>query len=250
MNPRALAAGSRSAAGLALFAALGALQCAAGAERWQLAMVAASDYVHRGLSQSDGEPALQAGIRYLFDSGVYAGVWGSTVSNARTPFRGAAGRLEVSYMAGFALAMAEDWDFDLALVRYEYPDSDAFVEYGYAELSASVGYRERLRFTAAFSRNATMYTRDGLQHNARTRAWELVGQQPLGARLSWTAGAGYFELREGDGTGYGYFSTGLAARVARLDFELQYIDTRRGERLFGRLAGPRVVLALMASIQP
>lgn len=248
MNGRALAAVTRPAAGLALFAALGVLQCAAGAERWQLAAVAASDYVHRGLSQSDGEPALQAGLNYFSGPGVYAGVWASTVSNARTPFRGAGGRLEVSYMAGLATAVSETWDFDLALVRYEYPDSDSAVGYNYTELSASFGYRERLRFTAAVSPDATLYTRHGLQRNTQTRAWELVGQQPLGRQLNWTAGAGYFELRA-DGTGYGYFSTGLAARLSGLDVELQYIDTLRGERLFGRLAGPRLVLALMASFQ-
>jgi uncharacterized protein (TIGR02001 family) len=236
----------RAVAGPALYAVLGALQCAVAGERWHLSALAASDYVHRGLSQSDNRPALQAGASYRFVSGVYAGVWGSTVSNARTPFPDAAGRFEVSYMAGYAMALGDSWDFDVALFRYEYPDSDAVVSYGYTELAASLGFDDRLRLTLATSRDATIYTRSGLAHDITTYAWELTGRHPLGARLSGLAGVGYLDFRNGADTGYTYFNVGLAARLANMDLEMQYFDTRNGEQLFGRrLAGPRVVLALM-----
>lgn len=39
-----------------------------------------SDYLFRGVSQTNQEPAVQGGIEYAADSGFYVGVWGSSVS--------------------------------------------------------------------------------------------------------------------------------------------------------------------------
>jgi uncharacterized protein (TIGR02001 family) len=245
LKPSALA--PRAVICLALWAAGGAWQCA-GADRWHAGALATTDYVQRGLSQNDGDPSFQAGATYRFGSGVYAGVWGATVSNARTALRGAAGRFEVNFLAGYAQPWGEALEFDVAWLRYEYPDSDAPVDYGYTELMASISYRDQLRFSGAASRNATLFTRRGLEYNIRTFAWELAGEHPLSSRLSWIGGAGYLDFRGGNARGYAYFSTGLAARLERLDMELQYMDTRQGEQLFGRrLAGPRVVLSLLVS---
>lgn len=238
---------SRAIACVALWAVSVATQPCAGAERWHVGVVATSDYVQRGLSQNYADPALLGGATYRFDSGVYAGVWGSTVSNSRTALRDAAGRFEVNYLAGYAQPWGEAWEFDVAMLHYEYPDSDAPIDYGHTELAASVGYRGRVRLTAAASRNATVYTRRGPARNISTTAWELSGEHPLSARLSWIAGVGFLDFRAGSIPGYAYFNTGLAARFPWLDAELQYVDTAGGERLFGRrLAGPRVVLSLMA----
>jgi uncharacterized protein (TIGR02001 family) len=42
-------------------------------------LVLTSDYVWRGVTQSDGDPAVQLGGDIAFNSGIYAGLWGSTV---------------------------------------------------------------------------------------------------------------------------------------------------------------------------
>ena len=44
---------------------------------WSVSAV--SDYVWRGVSQTDEDPTAQAGLTYSHDSGFYAGVWGSGV---------------------------------------------------------------------------------------------------------------------------------------------------------------------------
>lgn len=38
-----------------------------------------TDYVFRGISQSQGKPALQGGFDYAHASGLYIGTWGSNV---------------------------------------------------------------------------------------------------------------------------------------------------------------------------
>ncbi len=39
-----------------------------------------SDYLFRGVSQTNEEPAIQGGIEYAADNGLYVGAWGSSVS--------------------------------------------------------------------------------------------------------------------------------------------------------------------------
>ena len=38
-----------------------------------------NQYIFRGLTQTDGKPALQGGFDYVHASGFYAGVWGSNI---------------------------------------------------------------------------------------------------------------------------------------------------------------------------
>ncbi len=45
----------------------------------QAEVTATSDYVFRGYSRSEGDPALQAGLRYRHRSGFFVGGWASTV---------------------------------------------------------------------------------------------------------------------------------------------------------------------------
>ncbi|TGV64690.1 hypothetical protein EN803_33645, partial [Mesorhizobium sp. M2D.F.Ca.ET.160.01.1.1] len=61
-----------------------------------------SDYVWRGSSQSEGDPAVQAGAKIAIASGWYASVWGSTVSFK--PDNGA--RSEFDLVAGWSGALA------------------------------------------------------------------------------------------------------------------------------------------------
>ena len=42
-------------------------------------ITATSDYDFRGVSQTGKDPALQLSLDYAFDSGFYAGLWGSNV---------------------------------------------------------------------------------------------------------------------------------------------------------------------------
>ena len=39
-----------------------------------------SDYIFRGISQNESDPAIQGGFDVAHTSGIYAGVWGSNVS--------------------------------------------------------------------------------------------------------------------------------------------------------------------------
>ena len=56
-----------------------------------------TDYVFRGVSQTDEDPTLQAGFTYTSPVGLYAGVWGSGVD-----FGDGGPDAEVDYLIGYA----------------------------------------------------------------------------------------------------------------------------------------------------
>jgi len=96
-----------------------------------------SDYVWRGSSQSDGDPAVQAGVKVSAANGWYASAWGSGVSF--TPDNGA--RSEFDLVAGWSGAVAPDWSVDVNLTRYLYPSTT--VDLDWTELNGTVTWRQR-----------------------------------------------------------------------------------------------------------
>ena len=85
-----------------------------------------SDYLYRGISQTNAQPAIQGGFDYAHSSGFYAGVWGSSISWL-TDSPGVTGatnsQLELDTYFGFKNAFATDFSYDVGYLRYNYPAS-------------------------------------------------------------------------------------------------------------------------------
>lgn len=81
-----------------------------------------SQYIFRGLKQTDGDPALQGGFDYAHSSGLYAGTWASNVSWLRDMGAYASGgSLEWDFYGGYKWGFAEDWTLDVGGLYYYYP---------------------------------------------------------------------------------------------------------------------------------
>ncbi len=94
-----------------------------------------SQYIFRGIAQSGGAAAAQAGVDYEHDSGVYAGLWTSEVG----PGMG----LEYDVYAGYGTELS-GVTLGAGFTIYNYTkdlskDSSAF-DTGYQEVNLSVGY--------------------------------------------------------------------------------------------------------------
>ena len=80
-----------------------------------------SDYRYRGISQTDGKPALQGGFDYAHSSGLYAGFWASNVSWLSDAGGGAVSNsLESDFYGGYK-GKAGVIDYDVGLLQYYYP---------------------------------------------------------------------------------------------------------------------------------
>ncbi|WP_345781822.1 TorF family putative porin [Rhodanobacter sp. AS-Z3] len=87
---------------------------------------AVSDYLFRGLSQTNRKPAVQAGIEFDHARGWHVGGWGSTVSwlsDASTSAAPTSSRVELDVYGGYRGSFATERSYDLGAYRYQYPGS-------------------------------------------------------------------------------------------------------------------------------
>jgi uncharacterized protein (TIGR02001 family) len=92
-----------------------------------------TDYVWRGTSQNQEDPALQGGFDYGHDSGFYAGVWGSNVN-----FGGAS--TELDFYAGWGTELESGVGVDVGIIRYAYQGSDIASKLDFTEVYVGVSY--------------------------------------------------------------------------------------------------------------
>lgn len=200
-----------------------------------------SDYVWRGSTQSQGDPAAQAGFKFAADSGWYASAWGSSVEFA--PETHASSELDVT--VGWAGRIAPDWALDANLLHYRYPGTT--VDLNWTELNGTLTYADRYWLALGYSERA-LGSRDAGLYT------QLGARIPLNERLRLEAAAGYYRLDRAAGSAqedryaHGQLSAIWAVK-APLELRLSaHATDRGGERLFGDdYAGDRFEAALQAS---
>lgn len=182
---------------------------------------ATSDYVYRGVSQTDGEPALQADLHYQARSGWAVGAWAS----AADPDKEEASGLEVDVYASRGWTINRNWDARLSLTHYFYPRDTRPLRYDYDEVVATLGYQSRVFATIAWSPNVSRYSNGTIVKHRAATSYELTATQPLVGRLSAAAGIGYYDLPAQLDADYWFWNAGVAYALGQAQFTLSYIDT-------------------------
>lgn len=107
-------------------------------------VTAVSDYRFRGISQTDGDVAIQGGVTVAHDTGFYGAIWASTIKGQEAPVVAGYGEAEIDLSVGFAKTFDNGVGVDVGLLYYLYPvdkvsglDTDFFEPY--ASLSYTVG---------------------------------------------------------------------------------------------------------------
>ena len=199
-----------------------------------------SDYRFRGISQSERNPAIQGGVDFQHDNGIFAGVWASTIDFADEAVRSNSRDIEIDYYLGFNKRFASDWSAVLSVVHYAYPDTS--FNYDYTELLAGIRFRDRVGLTVAHSENV-------LGHDARATDYEIDLVQSLGRALEMTATAGYYDIGGDFGQSYFYWNLGLSKQLGWITADVRYHDTSsKARRIFGNDATrDALVVSLTAS---
>jgi uncharacterized protein (TIGR02001 family) len=205
---------------LAVLACTAPLTPACADGQWQGSVAAVTDYVFRGVSQTYGDPALQAGLAWHTDAGWFAGAWGSGVRPY--PFYGHADELDL--YAGFGLALSPRWAARASYTRYTYVSDPRPVPYDYGEFSASIGYEDRLTATVSWQPDGTQFTALGYAHDKSVLAWELNSRWPLAAHWSLSVGAGYYDLDHMFGLAYASGDAGVSYHSGHLELGVMYFD--------------------------
>ncbi|MCX7148407.1 MAG: TorF family putative porin [Rhodocyclales bacterium] len=149
-----------------------------------------SDYLFRGVSQTHGGAALQGGVDYAHASGLYAGIWGSTITWVKDA--NGKGSTEVDLYGGYKNTFAGgDWNYDVGLIAYNYPGHGPAVRNVNAtpnttEVYGALGYKWlTVKYSQAVSTN-------------------FIGWQGGPAFDQKTRGSGYLELNAAYDLGAGW----------------------------------------------
>lgn len=113
----------------------GALVPAAEASPFVGGVTFATEYVLRGVSQSDDEPVVQGNIDFVA-GGFYAGIWGSAIEI--TDLAASEAPVELDFYLGYVWERDSGWSWELGAIHYEYPRDD-FLDY--QEVYGAVGYK-------------------------------------------------------------------------------------------------------------
>lgn len=139
-----------------------------------------SQYIFRGLTQTDKDPAIQGGFDYSHSSGLYAGTWASNISWLRD-FGGYSdgGSGEFDFYGGFKGAIGKsDFSYDLGLLYYWYPGTPipGGVKANTLEAYAALGWKW---FTVKYSHSIDNKT-FGVRDSRGTYYLDLTASVPLG----------------------------------------------------------------------
>ena len=162
-----------------------------------------SQYIFRGLNQTDRQPALQGGFDYAHASGFYAGTWASNISWLKENLTtlggggipvvagtyGQGGSLEWDFYGGYKFSFG-DFGLDLGTLYYWYPGK---IQPALAALAPPFNV------------------------NPKANTWEVYGAASwkwLSAKYSYSVNDETFGVRNSDGTWY----LDLSANVPLGDF--------------------------------
>ena len=196
-----------------LFAALVSIAPAAFGADVQLRAAVASDYVFRGIVQSDDGPAYQALAEIEGERGVYAGVWASRVEY---PFDDRT--REVDWFAGWQRRLTDAVALDASVVHYTYDADFAGADTDWTELQLAAHLAERWSFLIAAA--------DGwLATDDRSYVAEATYRHPLPARIVLDATYGEQFAAAVIDQRYGYVELGLSREFGAIGLRFSVADT-------------------------
>ena len=182
-----------------------------------------SDYRFRGISLSAGDPAIQGSINVNHSSGLYAGIWGSSLED--TPVYGS---VETDFYAGWTGAVGDGLTADVGLTYYVYFNGkvgDANYFEPYVSLTKTLG-PVSAKAGAAYS-----WKQDSLGGDDNLYLytdWTLGGPNTpvsVAAHLGYSDGALSPKVLTGAGTGGGWdYSLGASYAVTKnLSASVSYV---------------------------
>lgn len=195
-----------------------------------------TDYVWRGTTQTQGDPAVQAGFKASAGNGLYGAVWGSNVEFAPETHASS----ELDFTVGWGGALSDDWSLDANLTHYRYPS--AAVDLNWTEAIGTLTWKQNYWAQLGWSNDALATGENG--------AYAQIGAKfPLSETVRLEAAAGHYWLEDAYGDSYSHAQLGVVwAFKTPFEFRVTaHATDSSAKTLFPQLAGSRVEAALQAS---
>ena len=208
-------------------------------------LAATSDYIYRGVSQSDGHGALQVDLHASTSAGTFAGVWASTRDSDLEP--GTDGEMQL-YL-GQRFALDADWSATVSGRADYFVGGAAHHSDDYQEISAALTWLDRYTVSVTAIPNAVRYSSAVYQYEGYQYSYYEVYRSPAfvadaagqwllsegllgGGGLYLTAAAGYYYASRSDhhappAVDYVYGNAGFALEWRRWRIDVGYFAAQR-----------------------
>ncbi len=203
----------------------------------------ATDYVFRGISQTNENPSVQGSFDYGHACGVYAGVWASNIDFADS--------IEIDWYVGFTNAIGE-LTYDLTAFFYSYPGADDnAAEMDYWEFHVGLFYEIKMPLAptigVAYDYSPDFFGEDDTAHHySSSLDLTLPYDFGLGATVGYQDVTG--DKTSPGGFDYAWWKISLSKELEGFELDLSYWDTNEEEILGENIASERIVFSITRSM--
>lgn len=217
-----------------------------------------SDYLFRGISQTQHQPAIQGGFDFAHESGFYLGAWGSNVEWVSALGLKESNSMELDLYGGFKGSMTKDLGFDVGVITYYYPGdrtataqatgptpdtTEVYAGLSYGIVTAKVNYVISNHFVGWGSETDLF---------AKTRGsyyLDLSGTYDLGGGWGVLGHVGYQNVKDNDNASYTDWKVGITKDLGFGVATLAYTDTNADENAYtwagDQVADGRVIVSFL-----
>jgi uncharacterized protein (TIGR02001 family) len=215
---------------------------------WSITLGGTSDYVFRGISLSNEDPAAQGSIDFTYGI-LYAGAWASNVSGNANP-------VEIDWYVGIKPTLGPV-NFDFGVLYYSYPSGNDDANGGeldYVEFKAGASTEIVKSLTIGVLGYYSPDQSSGGEEYAveGSAAYVLPQVGIFTPSVSGLIGWQGFENADVfvDGDEYVYWNAGLSLAVEKFTFDFRYWDTdlAQNDSVVGGLADERFVFSAKVTL--
>jgi uncharacterized protein (TIGR02001 family) len=202
-----------------------------------------SDYLYRGISQTNEGPALQGSLTLNTESGWYLSGWGSNIKFGQ-------GSMELDISAGRSFTVAQDWTVDLGLMQYRYPQGDSSTDqFNFIEAYGKLVYKD---WTLGLALTDDYFGTGVGKFWYLSADWnqQLTGNLQLQWHLGYNKFANTMEFKNflaaavEDGAGYAEWGVKLNTIQLGLNWSLGYAGTSVSSAACSELCDNRVLISV------
>ena len=177
-----------------------------------------SQYVFRGVSQTNEKPAIQGGFDLGHKSGFYAGTWASNISWLSDGNPDVSAPIEWDFYGGYKWGFAEDWVADFGVLYYWYPGT---YPSGYSpkpnttELYAALNWKMlQVKYSYAVSDTFGFVNSDGSYYIEGNVNWDVVDKvNDVIGKVTLIGHVGYQSYASNGDYSYTYWKVGASTEV-------------------------------------
>lgn len=186
-----------------------------------------SDYLFRGVTQTQHKPAIQGGFDYSHASGFYIGTWASNVSWVEELFLLDNSSIELDLYGGYRGSVG-DFGYDVGAITYYYPGDDKYnsVSPNTTELYLSGSWKFlTLKYSHVVSKNFIAWQGAAGQDTKGSNYLELNASYDLGNGWGVSGHVGHQAVAHLSDANYTDWKVGVTKDLGFATVGLAYSDT-------------------------